>query len=184
MAGAPPCGNSALQRRRPPPTNGAPGFLPRSCSELSSDVAQIGHDGGQLGRRILPPQLPPRTRRERQRRLEVIDRLCPQNQVLQELCFIRPRLLGHVRKPLIHVAVQETLLSKNSHRPDRHSGGRAPGGHRSRRPWGTCGVARSRSGWTAAVSFSPVINARHTADVTCRYRVHPSQQEKIAKLTR
>ena len=43
---------------------------------------------------LLAPQLPPGTRRKRHRRLEVVDRLSPQNQVLQELCFIRPGLLG------------------------------------------------------------------------------------------
>ena len=56
-------------------------YLPRS--EASSDVAQVGHDGRQLG--ILAPQLPPGTRRGQHRRLEVPDRLSPQNQVLQEL---------------------------------------------------------------------------------------------------
>ena len=54
-------------------------------SEWSNSIAQVGHDGRQLRLRILAPQLPPRTRPGRQGRLEVIDRLSPQNQVLQEL---------------------------------------------------------------------------------------------------
>ena len=90
-------------------------------SEGSSSSAQVGHDGRQIRLRILAPQLPPRTRRRQHRQLEVINRLSPQNQVLQELCFTRPRLGGHVRKPFIHVAIQEDA------RTDLHSGGRAPG---------------------------------------------------------
>ena len=39
--------------------------------------------------------------------LEVPDCLGPQEHMLQELCFTRPSLLGHVRKPFIRVATQE-----------------------------------------------------------------------------
>ena len=77
-------------------------------SRRLSDVAQVGHDGGQLRLTLLlAPQLPLGTRRRQHRRLEVVDHLSTQNQVLQELCFIRPGLLGHVRKPFIPVVAQE-----------------------------------------------------------------------------
>ena len=78
-----------------------------TASKWSSDVAQVGHDGGHLRNRLLAPKLPPRTRRRRHRRLEVPDQLGPQNQVLQELTTIGPRLLGHVRKPFIRFVSQE-----------------------------------------------------------------------------
>ena len=48
-----------------------------------------------------------RTRCRQHRRLEVVDRLSPQNQVLQELCFISHRLLDNVRKSFIPIVAQE-----------------------------------------------------------------------------
>ena len=64
-------------------------------------------DGNSSSRSSLLHNFHPMRRRWWQRRLEVIDRFSPQNQVLQELYFIRPGLLGHVRKPFIRVAPQE-----------------------------------------------------------------------------
>ena len=76
-------------------------------SEWSSSVAQVGHHGRQLQHELLAPQLPPRTRQRQHRRLEVVDPLSPQNKVLQELCFIRPGLLRHLREPFIRITLQE-----------------------------------------------------------------------------
>ena len=83
----------------------------------SSDIAQIGHNGRQLRSRLLTTRLPPGTRGRHHRRLEVPDRLGPQNQVLQEHDTLQEltkdlNKSGRVRKPFMRLMV---LASKNSY---------------------------------------------------------------------
>ena len=60
-----------------------------SDDQLDSDTAYL-NSRSEISSLLLAPQIPPGTRWRFQGRLEVVDRLSPQNQVLEKLCFIRP----------------------------------------------------------------------------------------------